>query len=132
MGYVKPHIFIFSVYRTSETKEDNLKNHNSVMKYLSEWGHDPVELIGRYKGVDEKSILITGQKNFDVVKGMCSVYNQETFLESNSDRQTDIIDVNTGERKRIGILESVTEKEALASRDFSYNPTTELYYMVKL
>lgn len=129
MKAIKPNVLIFSVFQKSEINSVNLRVHLETLQAMKSSGIPVLELQGRYNGVEELSILVSGFEYRQAVEHACKTFNQECYLESNSDRQTFLI-YPSGKREFIGVLTSVSKDEAMASKSFSYNPQSG-YFIVK-
>lgn len=91
------------------------------------------KLIGHYKGQTETSYIIN---SVDMDQpGMVEWFkDQESVLELGpkdklSRRVATLVFIQSGDRLSLGRLQSVTRREAEANGDWTYDPTTDEYYI---
>lgn len=127
---LKPDILIVSVFQTAKTESENQSAHNKVLTVLKSEGIPCIELLGRYNGVNEKSILLEGFENRRLVERLAKEFNQECYLESHNDRATFLV-YQDGTRQSIGTLTAVSQDEAEQAIGYSYNPITKQHFITK-
>lgn len=128
--YFRPNILIVSVFQNHLHKDVNTHVHNETLKAMIDAGIPAIELQGRYKGVNELSILVEGFEYRQTVEKIAKSFNQESYLESHNDRHTNLIFLN-GSVQSIGTLTPVSKEEAEKADAFSYNAHVNQYYIVK-
>lgn len=127
---LNPNILIFSVFQKTNTHELNVTNHNKILRALKGYGIPVIELQGKYNGADEMSLLISGFEHRAVVEVLCKDFNQECYLESHNDRDTNLV-FPDGSRQNIGKLVPVTKEEAEVNGSYSYDPQVGQYFVTK-
>ena len=74
--------YIFSVYTTTKTEEQNKLDHLNTLTELYRSGRLAAQVNGAYKGIEETSILIIDEPGVEAqVVRLCKQFNQESFLE---------------------------------------------------
>ncbi len=122
---------IVSVYLSSENEETNKSNHKAVLQRLEQLQVPHIELQGKYKGIDELSILIDSFDHRALVQNLAKEFSQESYLESNDDGSTYLAYAdNTLEY--IGQFENVPKNHAEAYSSYSYNPKSDQYFITRL
>lgn len=127
-------ILIFSVYQKTLSEEENLANHVKVMDSLHDLGIEAKLLDGMWEGVPEKSILVDAKYN-DLVKALCKNYNQECYLlgvtHMHGMYKAWFIDPQ-GEDEDFfeGFLRSVPKDVAEKELGYSYDPSTDTYFII--
>lgn len=127
---IKSNVLIVSVFQKGVNQNTNVDNHIHTMEWLRMAKVPHLELQGRYEGVDELSILIEGFDNRSLVETLAKKFNQECYLESHNDRATFLV-FPDGSRTSIGTLTPVSETEAKAVGNYSYNPVVGQYFITK-
>ena len=132
--------FIFSVFQNDKPFSVNEVNHNVIMESLKD-SKIPFKVVeGRYtneKGntMSELSFyvdsILEDTKNIEEkVKTLCSQHNQESYLSLSSDRKVDL-KFSNGKCIKLGTLVSVNKEVAQLADAFTFDPSTESYFIVK-
>ena len=115
-------VYIFSVFQSNKTKELNQANHESILERLG-----GTEVVGKYNGQDELSILWLGDNNLDrEVQEICSRHSQECYMVVYYDNAAELV-YPDGTRKVIGYLK---EYHGDISKISSYTEVDGKYYAV--
>jgi len=84
---------IFSVFQSKLSHQDNMDNHNKVLKHLKDFGLRFKVVEGVYRGESELSILVPViNQVFDLatVEQLAHIYNQHSILFVDSDRNAEL------------------------------------------
>jgi hypothetical protein len=84
---------IFSVFQTRLSKDENLENHEKVLRHLKDFGLRFKVVEGVYRGESELSILVPViNQVFDLatVEQLAHIYNQHSILFVDSDRNAEL------------------------------------------
>ena len=84
---------IFSVFQTRLSKDENLENHEKVLRHLKDFGLKFKVVEGVYRGESELSILVPViNQVFDLstVEQLAHIYNQHSILFVDSDRNAEL------------------------------------------
>ena len=84
---------IFSVFQTRLSKDENLENHEKVLRHLKDFGLRFKVVEGVYRGESELSILvpvINQVFDFATVEQLAHIYNQHSILFVDSDRNAEL------------------------------------------
>lgn len=120
---------IFSVFR-DEFSATNEQSHRSIIIALNGQGIETTEVLGVYKGDSEKSIMVElTDYNFNNVKTIAKLFNQESILVSNS--KALLLFSDGSGSITLGALQEVTEDEAKSSDSYTYIPSTNKYILAK-
>lgn len=90
-------------------------------------------LLGSYKGEKETSFMIT-IKDVSPIVGL--IKDQESILslsnrQKDGSREAQLVFVNTGESKSIGMFNEITEEQANSQDSWSFDPTLNQYFGAK-
>jgi hypothetical protein len=128
-------VIIFSVYQADKPEALNAINHTNAMLRLRVAGIAHKELKGVYtydngQTQEELSILTVVDDNTDasVILNMIEEYNQESFLDLDSERNGTL--VYSDRMEKIGKLREVGEKQAKSMRAYSYCKHLDRYFVV--
>jgi hypothetical protein len=133
--------YIFSVFQNDKTTDENMVNHDNVLKNLvlkgvtfkpiqGQYKHDNGEVSNELGYFVESNTAVNDHELFELVKELCLVHNQESFLNIDTERNARLI-YNNGKARSIGVFTCVNESEALASEAFTYCPKTNYYFICK-
>jgi len=84
---------IFSVFQSRLSHQDNMDNHNKVLRHLKDFGLRFKVVEGVYRGESELSILVPViNQVFDLatVEQLAHIYNQHSILFVDSDRNAEL------------------------------------------
>ena len=84
---------IFSVFQSRLSHQDNMDNHNKVLRHLKDFGLKFKVVEGVYRGESELSILVPViNQVFDLatVEQLAHIYNQHSILFVDSDRNAEL------------------------------------------
>jgi len=84
---------IFSVFQSKLSHQDNMDNHNKVLRHLKDFGLRFKVVEGVYRGESELSILVPViNQVFDLatVEQLAHIYNQHSILFVDSDRNAEL------------------------------------------
>lgn len=119
---------IVSSFTNTSTYAQNLEDFETLKVWLNSLSIPFKELIGRYKGTDEHSLLISSEHR-RVVDAIVRDYNQESYLELYHDGFAELVYRN-GSREKLGYLKQVTPEHAKTLDAFSFDPIENQYYTV--
>jgi hypothetical protein len=102
---LKP-VIIFSVFDHTKDSFDNLDNHNKIKDRLKARHIKFVETIGQYKGTKELSLVVDAV-NVSGVKNLMKLYNQESYLYLDQDRNATL--VYNDRQESLGVFREVPE-----------------------
>lgn len=132
-------ITIFSVDQKELTDHENYANFEETRQLL-ESKQIPFKVIeGCYKYEDgtickENSFMVVDDNNESIVRLISSIatrYNQESVLWSDSNRDCLLYYPKNNITDSLGKLMSVSKQEALNSNAYSYDPSTDTYWVCK-
>lgn len=126
----RPNILIVSAFQKGQTLLENTNKHNETVGMLSARMIPFKVLQGRYNGIDELSILVSGFEHRELVENIAKSNSQECYLESHNDRSTFLV-FPDGSKQGIGVLTGATKEEAEAVGAYSYDPQEGLYFVTK-
>lgn len=119
MHNVTERVYIFSVFNSTRSANNNEDVHKETMRDLKTRHYTPTEVKGRYNGIDEKSIMLYGTNLTEpMVRELCTKNFQESFLVVYHDGVAELVYSN-GNRKIMGDFVTVTEAEAKARDAYS-------------
>jgi len=113
----------FSVYRNKST--DSV-NHRKVFRQLNEL--NPVLVLGRYSGVNEKSLMLPIE-HLSLIEFIAKSYKQESILIVDSNGIGSLKYITTGLVERLGLMKQVDKSEALTQT--AYSIINGKYWIVK-
>lgn len=125
----KKEIIIFSVFQKDNPEYHNEDIHQTIKNVFDQNNVGYKELIGVYKGQEEKSLLVTAIHE-DKVKELCKQFNQECYLYSDSDRNT-FLCYPDNKVINIGTLKSTTKDIAITKDSYSYDPEYNMYWIAE-
>lgn len=129
MHNVTERVYIFSVFNSKRAKVLNEVEHDVTIQTLKAKHYTPTEVVGRYNGIDEKSIMLYGTNLTEpMVRELCAKNFQESFLVVYHDGVAELVYSNDN-RKILGDFVPVTETEAKA-RD-AYSKIGNQYFVVE-
>lgn len=70
---------VISAYRAGRPKESNDYSHNMLLGDLKAMGYNPIESIGEWNGIPEKSWFVPGIKP-DILMNLGTKYRQEAVV----------------------------------------------------
>lgn len=105
----------------------------TVQSQLRNRGIKALLVIGSYKGVVEQSFCVEARTKVDVdyIKMLCAMFNQESFLVVNNNRQASLYFLQSKEVTPIGMFQSVGKDIATKLEAWTYVPHTDTYFAVK-
>lgn len=116
MHNVTERVYIFSVFNSKRPKVINEVEHDVTIQTLKAKHYTPTEVIGRYNGIDEKSIMLYGTNLTEpMIEELAKRNFQESYLVVYHDGVAELVYSN-GNRKIMGEFLPVSETEA-KSRD---------------
>lgn len=119
---------IVSSFENTQTLEQNLAEFESLKGWLKVLDVPFKELVGRYKGVDERSVLISSEHR-QLVDAIVRDWNQESYLELYYDGFAELV-FNNGSRERIGYIKPVSADEASKLDAFTLDVESGQHYAV--
>lgn len=120
---------IVSCFDSNRSSEANEKEHNSILSTLKTIGRPFFEVIGCYKGIKEKSIVVH-LDNFNTANTIAQLNRQDSILIVHSDNTAELEFCKTGTRVKIGTWRNCTKQEAESSDAYTYVPDTDKYFKV--
>lgn len=128
--YLNNTIYIFSVFSSQSTDITNEMNNRSVLALLQDYQVPYKELLGSYKGVQEKSILVKGDTHKNLILELLELYNQESYLELTPfTRHAVLTYVKTNESVDLGQFKPTTKDDALSRDAWTYDIDSGIYYI---
>lgn len=124
----QPSVLIVSVYLSTNSSLDNITNHDTAKAALDALGVGYIELLGSYRGVVEKSLLIDSSHK-RVVEILARDYKQESYLLLESDRFASLV-FGDGTTVGLGYLHGVSRSEAMGLEAWSYRADLDQFYAV--
>lgn len=125
---VQPPVVIFSTYRTERTKQQNHDQHLRAVQFLRDKDVPFKELLGRFSGEEEESILVTAE-HLMVAKDIAWTTGQDYILQLDEYRNAELLPMH-------GLVRATTRLGKLFSSrhqprgDYSYDQHTGIYYYV--
>ena len=106
--------YIFSVYTTTKTEEENKLDHLNTLTELYRIGRLATSVNGAYKGIEETSILIIDEPGVETqVVRLCKQFNQESFLEVSAFDREAKLNYLDGKITQLGKFKAVDKVTAL-------------------
>lgn len=124
MNHLNPKIIIFSVSHPTNSAKTNEYNTRNTWTLLAERGIEYKRLWGRFAGIVEESILVSAEHE-RLVCDLCTNYNQECYLVSESDRYSYLR--YPSEDNNLGYLRA---QKTAPNGDYTYDPSTKLYWVI--
>jgi hypothetical protein len=119
MHNVTERVYIFSVFNSKRTAKENEETHKDTIRELKAKHYAPTEVVGKYNGAEETSILLYGTNLTESVIEELSKKNfQESYLIVYHDGVAELVYSN-GSRKILGDFISVSESEARSKDAYS-------------
>ena len=132
---------IFSVFQSKLSHQDNMDNHNKVLKHLKDFGLRFKVVEGVYRGESELSILVPViNQVFDLatVEQLAHVYNQHSILFVDSDRNAELkfmvkpFDASLNQVKSEKLGKFVATTKGIATQCENYTKDGNDYYICDL
>jgi len=132
---------IFSVFQSKLSHQDNMDNHNKVLKHLKDFGLRFKVVEGVYRGESELSILVPViNQVFDLatVEQLAHVYNQHSILFVDSDRNAELkfmvkpFDASLNQVKSEKLGKFVATTKGIATQCENYTKDGNNYYICDL
>lgn len=137
MKALKTNKVFVSVYLNNKSLEVNNQNHKKAQELLSKEGINFQVLTGIYKNNRELTFLLQStsveqhENNLDTAHNLGLLFNQESFLEVSND-DTAVLHFLSGQDEVLkGTFREVTEKEAIANDNYTYEPIDNRYFVVR-
>lgn len=108
-------IILISAERSNLSSEVNQHNTESMRNILSSLGLYFESVKGMYKGTEEHSFMIfgIGYKMLERLVNLGAMYNQESILSIDLDRQARLVYLATDEVVHLGTFSEVSSTEGL-------------------
>jgi len=132
---------IFSVFQSRLSKDENLENHEKVLRHLKDFGLRFKVVEGVYRGESELSILVPViNQVFDLatVEQLAHVYNQHSILFVDSDRNAELkfmvksFDASLNQVKSEKLGKFVATTKGIATQCENYTKDGNNYYICDL
>jgi len=132
---------IFSVFQSKLSHQDNMDNHNKVLKHLKDFGLRFKVVEGVYRGESELSILVPViNQVFDLatVEQLAHVYNQHSILFVDSDRNAELkfmvkpFDASLNQVKSEKLGKFIATTKGVATQCENYTKDGNNYYICDL
>ena len=132
---------IFSVFQTRLSKDENLENHEKVLKHLKTFGLRFKVVEGVYRGESELSILVPViNQVFDLstVEQLAHIYNQHSILFVDSDRNAELrfmvksFDASLNQVKSEKLGKFIATTKGIATQCENYTKDGNDYYICDL
>lgn len=128
MKNTKPTVFIFSVFKSTNSDAVNEATHNEVLAMIKRDGMPCKEVHGVYKQVSEKSIAVVGAKFEKGVELLCRTYGQESYLTRHADTSATLTYLDGNRVEPLGRFIQV--KSAPKGVDnYTYVPNDNTYWI---
>lgn len=128
--------FIFSVYRSNRSQEENEANHQMVTDYFKNMKMHFVPIIGRYKGVLEEGFLVSANiAPEELVLHIARHYHQDEYMVLDNHKHdtmvASMVNCATREQKQIGFMRDMPEQDVINMQlDYTYRPDLKTYWVV--
>lgn len=125
-------VVIFSAFRSELSEATNEYHHLEAMEVLRDNGIRFKEVLGVYKGVSEKSIVVVldSVSQLHIPIGIANRYNQESVLILDADtRKANLYYLKSGQSESIGVFEAVSESEAKSRDAYTFDHVNNVYYI---
>ena len=132
---------IFSVFQTRLSKDENLENHEKVLRHLKDFGLRFKVVEGVYRGESELSILVPViNQVFDLatVEQLAHIYNQHSILFVDSDRNAELkfmvkaFDENLDQVRSEKLGKFIATTKGIATQCENYTKDGNNYYICDL
>ena len=132
---------IFSVFQSRLSHQDNMDNHNKVLRHLKDFGLRFKVVEGVYRGESELSILVPViNQVFDLatVEQLAHIYNQHSILFVDSDRNAELkfmvkaFDENLDQVKTEKLGKFIATTKGVATQCENYTKDGNDYYICDL
>ena len=132
---------IFSVFQSRLSHQDNMDNHNKVLRHLKDFGLRFKVVEGVYRGESELSILVPViNQVFDLatVEQLAHIYNQHSILFVDSDRNAELkfmvkaFDENLDQVRSEKLGKFVATTKGIATQCENYTKDGNNYYICDL
>lgn len=130
MHQIKPDIFIFSPERNNLTDSENYDRVEECRGLLERSAVGYKQVLDCYKGKKEVAFLVTGLSAEHTVKSLSSYFDQECYLKSDCEHDATLV-YKDGSEERIGKLIQVSEVEAKLHPAYTYDESTNSYWVCK-
>ena len=127
-------IVIFSAEKNDRNDLYNAQMHMSARILLEDSGLAFTEVVGSYKGLNEKSFLVVLNdidKDYAFVRSLAESAQQESILFRDNENNARL-DFLTGDHGyNLGQLVEVSKNEAMTLDNYTYVPSTNKYFTTK-
>ena len=132
---------IFSVFQTRLSKDENLENHEKVLRHLKDFGLRFKVVEGVYRGESELSILVPViNQVFDLatVEQLAHIYDQHSILFVDSDRNAELrfmvkaFDASLNQVKSEKLGKFIATTKGVATQCENYTKDGNDYYICDL
>lgn len=124
-----PVTLIFSVSQANDTDHNNAESHSGIISYLAEHNIGFKEVMGSYKGVMERSLVVDG-KYEDEVLDICKANKQICYLRLDQDRNAEFVNpYKPTKTVKAGVFKAVEHLEA--NEDYTLDLTTGIKYAIR-
>ena len=137
----KDAFFIFSVFQTRLSKDENLENHRKVLNHLKTFGLKFKVVEGVYRGESELSILvpvINQVFDYSTVEQLAHIYDQQCILFVDSDRNAELrfmvksFDASLNQVKSEKLGKFIATTKGIATQCENYTKDGNDYYICDL
>ncbi len=132
---------IFSVFQSRLSKDENLENHEKVLRHLKDFGLNYKVVEGVYRGESELSILVPViNQVFDLatVEQLAHIYDQQCILFVDSDRNAELrfmvksFDASLNQVKSEKLGKFIATTKGVATQCENYTKDGNDYYICDL
>ena len=132
---------IFSVFQSRLSKDENLENHEKVLRHLKDFGLRFKVVEGVYRGESELSILVPViNQVFDLatVEQLAHIYDQHSILFVDSDRNAELrfmvkaFDASLNQVKSEKLGKFIATTKGVATQCENYTKDGNDYYICDL
>lgn len=110
----------------------NTDSYGNDIKAIQEFipNYNRLAVHGVYKGDKELSYIIEVDDNLDTIQALSNKHKQECVLYLDNQREAYLI-YPDGSKEYIGSFVSASKALAIQQDNYTYNPETDTYYIVR-
>lgn len=121
--------FLYMSAAKDGTTETNYARANRLGERLREEGYHPYIMIGKYKGLLERSFMIVAPESVEGLLAIAKEFEQETILTVDSNRIAWLVNVDDGTDTLLGAWVNLRpDFDKWDTVDYTLDPRTGRYY----